>query len=195
MGVTGAMNFADAAMSIAGTATNIYGSIQQGRAERTQAEANAQIYEAQAKNIKEAQKITDRQYRTRADVLRGQATTTAARNGLKISGTTASSISQSIMQLQMDNSYEQYNLKVQQHNAYSNAILERYQGKMAYTNGLMRAGNSALNASVNFMDKYWKKPKKTEEEELKVKNVGTLSGGFATTNEQIFRSSIGDRII
>lgn len=149
MGVTGAL-------SLVGAAASAYGSYAQGKAERTQAEANAQIYEAQAKNIKEAQKITADQYRSKANVLRGQATATAARNGVRISGTTANSISQSIMQLQMDNSYEQFNLQAKRQQAYSNAALQRYQGQMAYSNGLMKAGTTALNAGVNYYNKYWK---------------------------------------
>lgn len=149
MGVTGALSLAGAAMSA-------YGSIQQGQAEKAQAEANAAIYEAQVKNIKEAQKITAGQYRTKEQMLRGQATVNAARNGVKISGTTASSISQSIMELEMDNSYEQYNLQLKKYNAYSNAELERYKGKQAMSNAYLNAGKTALNASVDYYSKYWK---------------------------------------
>lgn len=153
MGVTTGLT---AALSLAGSAMSAYGSYQQGKAEQQQAEANAQIYETQAKNIKEAQEITDSQYRTKMNVLRGQAAATAARNGVKISGSTANSISQSIMQLQMDNSYEQYNLQVQRQNAFNNAALQRYQGQMAKASGLMKAGNTALNAGVDYYSKYWK---------------------------------------
>lgn len=149
MGVTAALALGSAAMSAAG-------SISQGFAQKNQAEANAQIYEAQARNIAEQQKITAGQYRTRANVLRGEATATAARNGLRISGTTANSISQSIMQLQMDNSYEQYNLALKKQNAYNNAALERYQGKQALRSGFLNAGKTALSAGVDYYDKYWK---------------------------------------
>lgn len=149
MGVTGAL-------SLLSTAVSAYGSYQQGKAEQAQAEANAQIYEAQAKNIKEAQKITEEQYRSKANVLRGQAAASAARAGLRISGTTANSISQSIMQLQMDNSYEQFNLQAKRQEAYSNAALQRYQGKVAYSNGLFKAGSTALSGASDFYNKYWK---------------------------------------
>lgn len=200
MGVTGAITAMGAVSSLA----SMYGSYQQGKAEQATAEMNAQIaesnvavLEAQQRNIKEAQKITDRQYRTQADVLRGQATTTAARNGLKISGTTASSISQSIMQLQMDNSYEQFNykmkshsLEMEKHNAYREAIMQRYKGKMAYTNGMMKAGTTALEMGSNYFSKYWSNDK-TDTVKNTVKSLWNnrgkklrLSGGFATTNRQ-----------
>lgn len=153
MGVTTAVT---GTLGLVGGLASAFGSYQQGKAEQEQAEINAQIYEKQAQNIKEAQKITDRQFRTQANVLRGQAVTTAARNGVRVSGTTANSISQSIMQLQMDNSYQQFNLEVEKHNAYSNAILQRYQGNMARANGLAQAGSTALTAGTNYFRNYWK---------------------------------------
>lgn len=181
MGVTGALSLVSAAASA-------YGSYAQGQAQKTQAEANAQIYEAQAKNIKEAQKITAEQYRSKANILRGKATAMAARNGVRISGTTANSISQSIMQLQMDNSYEQFNLQAKRQEAYSNAALQRYQGQMAYSNGLMKAGTTALNASINYYDKYWKNTGSSNNT-WNWGNKTKLSGGLPTTNSQIIQGS------
>ena len=55
MGVTAALSLGSAAMSAVG-------SISQGIAENKQAQQNAAIYEAQAQNIREAQKITAEQY-------------------------------------------------------------------------------------------------------------------------------------
>jgi hypothetical protein len=169
-----------AALTLGSAALSAYGSYQKGKAEKEQAEANAQIYDAQAKNIREAQKITAGQFRTQGNVLRGQATADAARNGLKISGTTASSISQSIMQLQMDNAYQQFNLEAKRINAMNNAALQRYQGKMAYRNGLMEAGKTALTAGIDYKNKYWKgfnNPFSKKER---------LSGGFDISNEALF---------
>ncbi len=193
MGVTAALNGLSAigsagngagALSLGSAAMSAVGSIAQGFAGNKQAQQNAAIYEAQAKNIVEAQKITAEQYRTKQNVLRGQATATAARAGLKISGTTASSISQSIMQLQMDNSYEQYNLEVQKQKALSNAALQRYQGRNALMSGFMNAGSTALKAGIDYRDKYWKPANNNNAQGLK------LSGGFAPiTNQQTFSGS------
>lgn len=191
MGVMGAMN-------IAGAVMNIAGSISQGYAEKSQAEANAAIYEAQARNIGEAQKITASQYRTKANVLRGTATANAARSGLKISGSTANSISQSITQLQIDNSYEQYNLALKKHDAYSNAVLQRLQGKQAFTRGLIGAGISALESGRNYYEKYWNGASNSNNvstwfkgQSNKIRSWGNtrLSGGLPTTNRQTLQSS------
>lgn len=148
MGVVGALQLAGAAISA-------FGQYQQGQAEKSVANANALIYEKQAQNINEAKKITAGQYRTKANVLRGQAVTNAARGGLKISGTTANSISQSITELQMDNAYEQFNLQTKRQEALSNAAMQRFQGKQAAKAGLMNAGVTALSAGKDFYSKYW----------------------------------------
>lgn len=202
MGVTAALMLGGAAISAAG-------SIQSGIAQKKAGEQNAQIYEAQARNIAEAQKITAGQYRTKENELRGQAITSAARGGLKISGSTANSISQSIMQLQMDNAYEQYNLQAKKNEAYNKAALERFKGKMAFQQGLMQAGTTALNAGVNYYDKYWKGANNSgwtwgskttssgnnawtwaKGQINKLRSSGTrLSGGLPTTNQQIYNAS------
>lgn len=183
-----------AALTIGSAALGAVGSISQGIAQKKQAEANAQIYDAQARNIAEQQKITAGQYRTKANVLRGEATATAARNGLKISGSTANSISQSIMQLQMDNSYEQYNLATQRQEAYNNAALERYQGKQAYRSGLFNAATTALTAGVDYYGKYWKTPQNSpatwfKGQANKIMSFGKtrLSGGYGATSRQLIQ--------
>lgn len=168
-----------AALTIGSAALSAVGSISQGIAANKQAEANAQIYEAQAKNIAEAQKITASQYRTKENQLRGKAIANAARSGLKISGSTANSISQSIMQLQMDNSYEQFNLQTQKINAYNNAELQRYQGRQALTKGFINAGTTALNAGSDYYNKYWGGTSKIKT------NRKLLSGGIDTSNSSL----------
>lgn len=186
MGVT-------AALTAVGTAATAIGGVAQGISEKRQAEANAQVYEAQARNIQEQQKIVAGQYRTKANVLRGQATTDAARSGLKISGTTASSISQSIMELQMDNSYQQYNLAAQRQEALNNAALQRYQGQQAFRSGLFKAGSTALSGASDFYNKYWKSSYTTwiKGQANKVKSWGNtkLSGGLPTTNKQMLQGN------
>ena len=182
MGVVGALNLAGAAISA-------FGSIQQGQAQKATAEANAQIYETQARNIAQAQKITADQYRTKANVLRGAATASAARSGLKISGTTANSISQSIMQLQMDNSYEQYNLEQKKYEANANAAMQRFMGKQAQNSGYLKAGVTALSAGKDYYSKYWKGS--STQSWFNGFGKTKLSGGLPTTNEQILNANNG----
>lgn len=196
-----------AALTIGGGALSAIGKMTEGVQGFKVGQANAAIYEAQAKNIAAAQAITAEQYRTKANVLRGEATTMAARNGVKISGSTANSISQSIMQIQMDNAYNQYNLEVKKQEAFSNASLERYKGRGALFSGFVGAGVSALSAGKDYYEKYWngsssnsnsnwlknKVDKGTtwvKGQTNKIKNRGSkLSGGLPTTNWQTISSS------
>lgn len=143
------MAVATTAILATAAAVGAASSIAQGYGQKKQAEANAQIYDAQAKNIATAQGITAGQYRTKQNLLQGEAVTNAARGGIKISGSTANSISQSIMQLQLDNSYEQYNLQVQKQQALDNARMQRYAGRQAVMNGYLKAGQTALMAGAN----------------------------------------------
>lgn len=177
----GFSNWGSAITGLIGTASGIYGAYQQGKTEKILAENNALIYEQQAKNITSAKRIVGKQYRQKAAAISGQAITTAARNGLKISGSVAGSISQSIMQLQLDNSYEQYNLELKKRNAKMDALMQRYQGKMAYSNGLMNAGNTALNAGLDFTSKYWKNDKKDTTQTLSLFGAGEGIGAASSS--------------
>lgn len=144
-------------LSLGAAAIQGIGQISQGFAENKQAQINAQIYEAQAKNIQAQGRILARQYGTKASQLEGKAITTAARGGLKISGSVASSISQSMEQLALDESYEQYNLSVQKQQALDNARLQRYKGKYSVVGGMINAGNTLLTTGKDYYNKYYKK--------------------------------------
>lgn len=189
-----------AALAIGSAIMSAYGSYQEGKAQKAQADANAQIYNIQAQNIAESQKIVDSQYRTKADMLRGEATATAARGGLKISGSTANSISQSITALQMDSSIEKHNLEVEKQKAYSAAALEKLKGRQAYSSGLMKAGQSALAAGSDYYSRYWNGNKtnstgsnwwNTAKGKISSWSNTKLSGGLPTTNSQILNKNSG----
>lgn len=152
-------------------------SIGEGIGQYKQSKINSQIYETQAKNIEAQQNILAEQYRTKTNQLEGQAITTSARAGVKISGSVANSISDSITQLLMDESYEQYNLKVKRIEALNNARMARYQGEQALFSAFGGAGFTALTNGMNNSNYFTTKTKK------KYKN--TLSGGFDTSNQSI----------
>lgn len=150
-------NITPQGLSIGSAALQGIWQVATGFAENKQAQINAKIYEAQAQNIQAQGQILSNQYRTKANQLQGTAVTTAARGGLKISGSVASSISQSMEQLALDESYEQYNLSVQKQQALENARLQRYKGRYAIMGGLVNAGNTLLTTGKDYYNKYYKK--------------------------------------
>lgn len=171
-------NISPQSLELSSINTQAVGLISQGFGENKQAQINAKIYEAQARNIEAQGQILSNQYRTKANQLQGTAVTTAARGGLKISGSVASSISQSMEQLALDESYEQYNLSVQKQQALDNARLQRYKGRQAIMNGFYNAGATALKSGADYYNKYYKNSKSNASQ-------GTMSGGFDTSNNAV----------
>ena len=101
------------AMQAAGAAFSFISGMMNAAAEKHTAESNAAAYRAQAQNITTQQGITARQYATQGNILQGQAVTSAARQGVKVSGTVANSISRSLTALNLDKGYQIYNLEVE----------------------------------------------------------------------------------
>ena len=152
MGVTTAIMATTAGSALLSAASNVM----TGYSQKSTADANAAVYEAQAKNIESQKSIVASQYRSKKTQLKGEAVATAARQGIKISGSTAQSISQSITQLGIEQSYEQYNLDVQKQQALNNAAYQRYLGKQAVMSGWLNAGTSLLSSTSDYYSKYWK---------------------------------------
>lgn len=169
MGVLGALT---AATAVAGVTSQLV----TGVVEKNAADRNAKIFEAQAANIQSQKNILASQYRTKTSQLRGEAVTRAARQGVKVSGSVAQSISQSITELNIEQSYQQYNLSVQKQEALDNAAYQRYQGRQALISGLINAGTTLLSSSSDYYSKYWKNTTSTK---------GLLSGGIDTSNRAI----------
>jgi|GEM_PF-4455598 len=147
MGVT-------ASLLAAGTVVQAGSQIMQGFQAKSTAEQNARIYDAQAQNIAAQQGITADQFRTKGAQIAGSATAAAGRGGVKFSGSVASSVSQSMYQLGLDQSYAQYNLQVQKNQAQQAAALQRYQGGAALRSGFINAGVTALGGGYNLSSKY-----------------------------------------
>lgn len=162
MGVTGALMAGAGLMSVVGN-------ISQGVNERNQAEANAAmydqqaaIYQMQANSVNTQKQILAGQYGTKQTQLRGKAINLAASQGLKISGSTAASISQSISELQLEQSYQQYNLDVEKaqylansQNALNAAESQRNKGRAAMRAGMLKAATSALSTGTDIYSNYF----------------------------------------
>ena len=129
-------------MSIVGSVGGGVSSIIGGFSQKAAAESNAAAYYAQAQNIQTQKGILARQYGVQGSLLEGQAVTTAARQGLKNTGTVASSISASLTELNLQKGYELYNLEVERVQAINNAKYQEYAGNMALSQGFFDAASS-----------------------------------------------------
>lgn len=123
------------------------------------AEHNADVYRAAAQNVDSQKEITAGQYRNKAAKLAGEASATAARGGLTLSGSTAQSISQSLTQLGIDQSYEQFNLDVEKSRYLNEADYQKHLRKQSGISLLFGLPITALSSGSDYASKYWGKNK------------------------------------
>ena len=118
------------------------------------AEYNAKILENEAQNIESQKNIVKSQYRNKAAALSGEGGAIAARAGIKLTGSTANSISQSLTQLGMDRSYELYNLEVEKNNALNEAAWQKNQKKQAGLSLLFGLPTTALDTGSTYYSRF-----------------------------------------
>lgn len=132
---------------VAGGALAAGGSVMSGVSQYQAGKSNAKAYKQQANAILAQQQNVASQYRAKGVQVAGQAVTSAARGGLKIKGTVAESINQSLTNLEVDKTYEMYNLEVQRVNALNSAKMSKYQGRQALFSSVLSGAGSALGTA------------------------------------------------
>jgi hypothetical protein len=119
-------------------------SISEGFQQKAKYEENARVYEQQAKSISEAAKLSEKQNIARKRQLYGSGLTQAAASGLKLSGSLAQSLNQSLTQLGIDESMNQYGYKVQKAATLTRAKEQRYKGNTALMQGYTKGAASIM---------------------------------------------------
>lgn len=186
MGVTGAL-------LAAGTAISAGSQITEGFTAKRTAEMNARVFDAQAQNIAAQQGIISGQYRVKKSQLAGSAAAQAGRSGVAYSGSVASSVSQSMYELGLDESYARYNLEVQRQQALSNAQLQRYQGEQALKSGFIKAGTTALMGGANISSKYGDRISSAFGGIRNISRSNLKVGGFGTQGTGLF--TVGGNVL
>lgn len=143
---------------ILGTVMSVGSAIFSGPQQQKTADYNASMYDQQAANIAKQQQISATQYQIKRRELEGSAQASAGANGVMVSGSVAKSISNSLTQLGIDESYNNYNLEVQKNQALNAAAFSRYQGGQAMKSGFLNAGSALMSGGSDFYSKYWGKP-------------------------------------
>jgi hypothetical protein len=186
-------------MSLVGSVGGGVSSIIGGFSQKAAAENNAAAYYAQAQNIQTQKGIVARQYGVQGSLLEGQAIATAGRQGVKVSGTIAQSISASLTELNLQKGYELYNLEVQRVQAINNAKYQEYAGNMALTQSFFDAASSFGSAlgkigESNYFNKNIKQSDVSNNNLFnkngKLKNKVKFSGGFNFSNPNIVSGNV-----
>jgi len=129
-------------------------SIGQAIQARSNAKIQARQYGLQIAQLEQEKKILTEQYEAKRQQLTGSLTAKAAASGVKLSGSVADSLSQSIMELGLEESRQKYNISMNQVNAAYNQKASKIAGKYALISGLTGAATNALSSYATYQY-YW----------------------------------------
>lgn len=132
----------------------VMSSIGQGAQAKANGKIQSKQYQLQVAQLEQEKKILADQYKTKRTQLVGQLTAKAAASGVKLSGSVADSLSQSLTELGLEESRQKYNISMNQVNANYNARAAKIQGRLGYLGGFMGAGTSALSSYATY-NQYW----------------------------------------
>lgn len=112
-------------------------------------------YNLQAEQMEVQRMLLRERYRTQRQLLTGDAVTRAAASGVKISGSVADSISQSLAELNKEEIWQNYNINVSQAEARYNARMAFAGIGTAKSAGNINATNSLLNGVIGAVGNYF----------------------------------------
>lgn len=104
-------------LGIAGTALGVLSSISGMNSQNAQYKLQARQAALQAQQMDIQKRILADRYRTKRTLLEGSARAKAGASGVKISGSVADSISQSLAEMQMEEAQQKYNISIGQSDA------------------------------------------------------------------------------
>lgn len=139
---------------IAASALKVGSSLANSYTEYNNSKLEAQQYQLQSQQLELQKDVLTDQYRTKRNQLQGSAIAKAGASGVKVSGSIASSISNSLTELGMEESYKKFNISMEQNNLNYKSKLTKQQAKQKMIAGFLNAGSSALS-SYSTYDKYW----------------------------------------
>lgn len=142
---------------VAASALNTGSSLAGSYAEYKASKREAKQYQLQSEQLELQKDILADQYRTKRNQLQGSAIAKAAASGVKVSGSVASSISNSLTELGMEESYKKFNINMEKNNLQYKSKAAKIEGKQKLISGLIRTGSSALGSYAAYQQ-YWGTP-------------------------------------
>lgn len=144
-----------AGASILQAGSGIMSSINDYEAGRQQANQ----YKLQSQQLELQKDIITDQYRTKRNQLQGTAIARAGHSGVKVSGSVAQSISTSLTEMGMEESYKKFNINMEQNNLRYKQRLSNINAKNALVQGLSKTATSALGNYATYQQ-FWGTPVK-----------------------------------
>lgn len=142
------------AMFAAATAMNVGSQLYGAYSDYQTSKLTAKQYALQSEEYELQKSILTDQYRQQRQKLQGDAVATAAANGLKVSGSVAESISNSLQQLGLEESYKKFSISMEQNNLAYQAKAEKINARSKLFASLLNAGSSAASGYSKY-NQYW----------------------------------------
>ncbi len=145
------------ALFAAGTALSVYGQYTSARAQRNALNEQAASFAREQQILEVQQQITDNQYSDKRRQVVGAYEAAAGHGGVKLTGSVAESLSQSLEQLNMEQAYAKFDNQMSIISANASASAARRNGSAAMTAGYINMGATALQGAATSMY-YWGSP-------------------------------------
>lgn len=117
----------------------------------------ANQYKLQSQQLELQKSIIADQYRTKRNQLQGTAIARAAHSGVKVSGSVAQSISTSLTEMGMEESYKKFGINMQQNNLHYKQRVSNINAKNALVQGLSKTTTNALGNFATYQQ-FWGTP-------------------------------------
>lgn len=145
------------ALFAAGTAISVGSKVMNAYSERKMNKYEQQQYALQAEQLELQKAILADQYRAKRDQLQGDSIAKAAANGVKVSGSVAETISNSLTELGMEESYRKFNIDMEKNNLAYQSKMSKINARNKFYASLLDAGTTALSSAATY-NQYWGSP-------------------------------------
>lgn len=142
------------ALFAAGTVLSVGSQLMGAYANKKASKYERQQYAIQSEELELQKEILTDQYRQKRQKLQGDAVAMAAANGVKVSGSVAESISNSLTQLGLEESRQKFNLDMEKANLAYKSKMSRVNANNQFTASLLNATASGMKGYATY-DKYW----------------------------------------
>lgn len=147
------------ALFAGGAAISTVSEVMNAYTDKKMAKYQAQQFDIQSQQLDLQKEILSDQYRTKRDQLQGDAIATAGANGVKVSGSVAESISNSLTELGMEESYRKFNIDMEKNNLNYEKKMTKINARNKFYASLLNAGTNAMLSAATYKE-LWGTPTK-----------------------------------
>lgn len=156
-------------LGLAGTALQIGSSLWNAHETRQNAKSEIKQLQLQQAQIERQRANLADQYVDKRTQLIGNVNAVAGHNGVRVSGSVANSLNESLTQMNIEEAQNDYNLQLDKQTSEMQEKNAKRTKKYAYLNGILQAGSTALQG-ISTYDKYWGSNAGTNQSPTKIIN-------------------------